>query len=546
MSYSNWKEHFTKPNTRKNQDTALNKISKALDDGNEFVVAEIPTGVGKSDIAMTLAKCTESSYIATSLNVLVDQYNNDFKKDSDFSYVKGARNYECDTYGDCRRGVDSNCPCSKEPKDGTLNLDSDCPYKRQRNLTINSRIALTNLTYFAVAVPNSEHWKMRNLAVLDESHNLPNEILNLVSLTVTDKQLRDLKCYYDISTNPYFNKSYNLGEQIDVLEYSKFLTSLKEDCLEFIEDNKDKKDLTAVTLSQEALEIVQRIDYFFESYEEDVEWLVTMEEIKYKSGAIDKKLNARPLYAGWFARHKFFKGQASQYLMQSATIIDSAMYMKELDIVGSPYIQEVSPFDINKCRPVFCMNSGIMTYKEISNSMLRIVKDINLIMACYAGKKGIIHTVSYDLQKRLAEAFKDNSRCMFMDNFNKEEMLKSFDESSDAVLFSPALTEGFDGKGDRLRFQVLIKIPYPSLGDLRVKIKAERDRKWYMYETKKPIIQAVGRGMRSEDDWCDFYVLDNAFEKFVAQNMPKEFQNTVVSGRGAAVTRASKIYQNLV
>lgn len=546
MSYSDWREHFTKPAPRKFQDIALDKIGAALDDGAQFIVAEVPVGVGKSDIAMTLSKCTDSSYIATSLNVLVDQYNNDFKDDVLFKHVKGAKNYDCEEYVNCRIGIDRGCSCSKEPKDGTLDTDSPCPYKKQRNRAIMSKIALTNLTYFAVALPNSLHWQSRGLAVLDESHNLPNEILNLVSLTITNKFLRDIQCGYSILENTFFKKEYKKDEPVNNEEFVILLETLKDDCKQFIEDNADKMDKKAVVTMEDASDMLRRIPQFIDSYNEDVEWLVTIDKYTSRDKVEHISLSARPLYAGWFAMNRFFRNQAKQYLMQSATIIDPVMYMKELDITGSPYINVGSPFNVNKSRPVFCMNSGLMTYKEISNSMLKVIKDIDLIMACYKGKRGIVHTVSYDLQNKFYEAFKNNKRCIFMNNLNKEEMIKVFDESDDGVLFSPALTEGFDGKGDRLRFQILAKIPYPSLSDLRVKIKSERDRNWYIYETKKPIIQATGRGMRAEDDWCDFYVLDSSFERFNEQNMPRDFKDTVVPGRDAALTRASKIFKNLV
>lgn len=545
MAFADWRNHFTKPSTRKNQDTGLDKIAAAFDEGEKFVIAEIPTGVGKSDIAVTLAKTCGSAYIATSLNVLIDQYVGDFKDDPDFRHVKGAGNYECaDGYDNCREGVDDNCEFSCE-EEGEINLKSICPYKNKRNNAIKSPIALTNLTYFAIAMTHpSSKWQTRKLSILDESHNLANEILGLVSVNIYDKVLTEISSMYKIKTYAGFSK-YKFGDRVDIADYASFIVKIKNNFDEFIKANDDVGGDQMNKLIEKLKDVVGKINYFFRSYDDDVEWIITLEEDVYKTTRYPK-LVARPLHAAYFAQKFFFEIQSQQYLMQSATIIDGGMYAKELGIDSYKYIVEGSPFNINQFRPVFCMNTGVMTYKEINDTIPKAAKDIDLLMACYKGKRGLIHTTSYDNQKKLEERLKHNPRCLFMTTTNKREMLELFDTTEDAVLFSPALTEGFDGKGDKLRFQVLLRIPYPSLGDMRIKVKKDLDQAWYLYETKKPIIQAVGRGMRSEADWCDFYVLDSGFEKFVSRNMPREFQNTVVPGRPAALSRASKIYRNLV
>lgn len=501
---------------------------------------------GKSDIAVTLAKTCGSAYIATSQNVLIDQYVNDFSADKDFKHVKGAGNYECvDGLGTCRDGVDHECVCSKEGDDGELNVNSTCPYKRRRNKAIYSPIALTNLTYFAVAMTHfSSKWQHRQLSILDESHNLANEVLGLVSVNIYDKVLTEISSMYKIKTFAAFSK-YSFKDRVDIADYASFIIKVKSNFDEYIKEHKDDGGDQMNKLIEKLEDVVGKIDYFFESYDNDVEWIITLEEDAYKTISYPK-LVARPLHANYFAQKFFFEQQSSQYLMQSATIIDGRMYAKELGIETSKYIVEGSPFDINKNRPVFCMNSGIMTYKEINDSIPKAVKDINLLIACYQGKRGLVHTTSYDNQRKLEEHLKHNKRCLFMTTTNKREMLEKFDETDDAILFSPALTEGFDGKGDKLRFQILLRIPFPSIGDMRIKVKKQLDPAWYIYETKKPIIQSVGRGMRSVDDWCDFYVLDSGFERFVERNMPRDFQDTVVPSRDAALSRASKIYTNRV
>jgi Rad3-related DNA helicase len=62
------------------------------------------------------------------------------------------------------------------------------------------------------------------------------------------------------------------------------------------------------------------------------------------------------------------------------------------------------------------------------------------------------------------------------------------------------MSEGVDLKDDLSRFQVLVKIPYPYLGDPLVKKRMNKWSGWYSLQTAKKIVQAVGRSVRSYDD----------------------------------------------
>ena len=71
------------------------------------------------------------------------------------------------------------------------------------------------------------------------------------------------------------------------------------------------------------------------------------------------------------------------------------------------------------------------------------------------------------------------------------------------------MSEGVDLPYDKCRFQVIYKIPFPYLGDLQIKSRQQKDRRWYAYKTVMTLMQAYGRGMRAEDDSCYTYILDS-------------------------------------
>lgn len=155
-----------------------------------------------------------------------------------------------------------------------------------------------------------------------------------------------------------------------------------------------------------------------------------------------------------------------------------------------------------------CINENFPINASIINKILKSPKHQN--------EKGIIHTGSYknawDLFKLLD---KDVQSRVFIYNDSKEkqDILKKYAKSKNGVLIGPTLTEGIDLPNDGCRFIIIFKIPYPYLGDELVKAKVSLFPKWYNSETSKSIIQGVGRGNRTPDDWSTTYILDGCFSR---------------------------------
>jgi Rad3-related DNA helicase len=64
------------------------------------------------------------------------------------------------------------------------------------------------------------------------------------------------------------------------------------------------------------------------------------------------------------------------------------------------------------------------------------------------------------------------------------------------------------------RFQIIVKLPFLSLADARIKKKAEMFPDWYLMQMWVEVMQASGRATRNEDDYSTTYILDASFEYF--------------------------------
>ena len=100
---------------------------------------------------------------------------------------------------------------------------------------------------------------------------------------------------------------------------------------------------------------------------------------------------------------------------------------------------------------------------------------------------------------------------LYDDSRDKQEKLDDFKFSSNKVLVGPSLTEGLSLNDELCRFQIIMKVPYPSLADKYVAAKSKFNPTWYSNATAITLLQGVGRGIRSSNDWCVTFILDACF-----------------------------------
>ena len=156
---------------------------------------------------------------------------------------------------------------------------------------------------------------------------------------------------------------------------------------------------------------------------------------------------------------------------------------------------------------------------------------VQAILDNHPKEKGIIHCHSYKIATYLKENIKSD-RILIHDSENRDKVLfLHTEEDKPTVLLSPSMSEGVDLKGDASRFQIICKVPYPYLGDKLVKKRMNKWRWWYPLQTAKTIVQAVGRSIRTEEDYAVTYILDDDWNRFYSRNkkiFPKEFRECIV------------------
>jgi Rad3-related DNA helicase len=176
-----------------------------------------------------------------------------------------------------------------------------------------------------------------------------------------------------------------------------------------------------------------------------------------------------------------------------------------------------------------------LVYKEMENEVPKVVNAVRGILESHRGEKGLIHTVSYKLAAAIMGI--GDARLVSHNGGDKIDVLERFKESSEPlVLVSPSSERGISLNEDLCRFIIWVKAPFLSLADKMVSARIYKSavgNLWYASDAVMTIVQGCGRGVRSRNDRCVSYLLDEQIIKLLTKNptlAPLWFREAVVYG----------------
>ena len=501
-------ENFPFYQPRLGQFEIIQDIDDAIKQGYKYIILEAGTGTGKSAIATTLAKMYGSAYILTMTKQLQSQYNNEFE----FPLVKGRSNFSCLNDGldvTCDMGTCKTSPTSSKffcpygvAKNPTLDAElafedsfggtvfyqsaDHCHYWQQKANAINSPITLMNYDYAIAELNYVKHFGTRSLLILDEAHNIESKLMNTMEVNLYNYRLEK-----DIS-KVISKETLKDGELEDWLLEVEAISESYEDI--------DIKDLSK-NKAERIQSTVSRLKKLKKNLETEPEnWVIDSDE---------NGVSFKPLRVHHYAKNSLLK-YGDVVIFMSATILSSTLFSKWLGLSPDEvyHIKVDSPFTKEK-RPIILNLAGKMSKNRIKKTAPKTIPILKEILEKHKDEKGLIHTNSYKCQHFINNNL-INSRLISHNSDNRERILSYFEKDENPlVLVSPSMSEGVDLPYDKCRFQVIYKVPFPYLGDKQINMRRKTDQKWYAYKTVMTLMQAYGRGMRAEDDYCYTYILDS-------------------------------------
>ena len=524
------KNDLAKYKPRKEQKEALNFIETEYNKNklNKFFLLNLPVGSGKSHLALMVADWYKKNVnrtakvdIITNSKILQDQYSNEYESISD---LKGKENYECEQY---------SCSCSQGAEFNRLNKTTceSCPYSYSRESFISGGISLTNFyLYILYSIYNPKLMESRDARVLivDECHDFDDVMSDFITIKITENMIKRFK----------FGDEYSIMKQLkgvtSIAQYVDFLRYLNGEVLTTIESmekgmssaprnvRQDKRDLKinkviggknsdvkTMQLATDLRQLQLKIEIFLKEYKDNPNnWVL---ETYYNEKLKQKELSLEPIWAYDYL-DKYVFANYDMVILMSGTILDKNLFcqLNGLDVTKAVYYSIASPFNV-KNRPIYYMPIGKMSYKSKEETFKRYIPYIKKLLDKYKNKKGIIHTNSFELAKWIEQSIKD-PRLIFHDSTNKDEVLKMHKESDKpTVIVSPSMDTGVSFDNDDARFQIIAKVPYPSLGSQKNKLRQKNNPEWYSWKTVSGIIQMTGRPVRSSLDYADTIIIDGSF-----------------------------------
>ena len=497
---------------RKEQEIALDFIKKEFEEKGDilkYILLDLPTGIGKSYLNMMFIDWylkeinPKANFdILTNSKILQEQYTKDFDS---ISNLWGKKNYKCFDYDtDCEDGKGFN----KINKTKCLN----CPYDRHKNSYLKSKINLTNFHLFTLLnFYNKDIIEQRtsDVLIIDEGHDFEEVVCSFLAINFSERRLKALS----------FTNYKSIGKTIksinDVGDFMEFSEKFRDECLDTMGKLKslishNKKDTKNLQKFSDVESLFNRVENFIKDYAiRSDNWIL---ESSYNDKK-EKSISIQPVWASpYLDEHIWSKYE--HVLMLSGTFLkkDLTCFLNGIPKERACYLNMDSPFDV-KNRPIWYIPVSKMTYKNKGDAFLQYEPFIKKFMSKYKNKKGILHTVTYEIAEWVKETFPSEDRFIFHDNSDKDKALKRhYNTDYPTVLVSPSMNTGVNLEYDRARFQILLKVPYPNLGSNRTKRRMEMNEEYYTYRTVLGIIQAYGRGVRSYDDTCDFIIIDQSFD----------------------------------
>src|SRR5438552_1565175 len=245
------------------------------------------------------------------------------------------------------------------------------------------------------------------------------------------------------------------------------------------------------------------------------------------SGA--KGVPLSPLWPAPYAQGSLFLG-IPRVMLTSATVRP-----RTLSLLG---IQS-EEVEIEDCPSTFPVQNRLVTHiptvrlnhRSSETDVLLWVMRMDQIIGRRLDRKGIIHTVSYDRARLILERSQYKDLMLTHRAGGVAYAVSQFKRAkAPSVLVSPSVTTGVDFPDDECRYQIIAKVPFPEVRSTLVRARTEADPEYGLYLAMQSVVQAAGRGVRSQTDWCETYIVDDMWTWFYGRNQgmaPRWFREAV-------------------
>lgn len=487
----NYPYNITQHNYLKDIQKTYNHLK---DTDKKYILIESEDTQASQIITSSIAELINDTYIITHDK----QKNENYKQIARFTEYKNRENFNCmeagildiQNNGQLKRCSEGRClekpdlladeefHCKYDVTDKQLQENPNivcCPYINHKQKIQNTNITLINYTDALNELNNSTLPK-RKLIILDDVHKAEKYLMNHIVFKISKNDLKEDLAYHMDNTKlsipeaidkvdeilTLYNKAYHADRKYEIkLKLMNLLKTLKKD-----QDN----------------------------------WVCIVD---------DKYMTFKPINIQKYAQ-KYLTDYADKIIMTSNNIQNRNLLLKWLNIDKN----DVAFIKVNKkntqhTRPIIMNLIGAMSKKKRNKTKPKTKPVIHDILRQYPENKGIIYTSDIELQKYIQDEIQD-PRLIF--NTDDENMIKTFNESSDPLIIVTSDFNYSDINYDNVSFQVVYKIPYPPLKDEQIKQRKNQEEEWYIYQAINNLCEIYMKAYENTDDITTTYILDSGIK----------------------------------
>ena len=498
------------------QEAIEDMINALLNEKEENIILNADVGSGKSLMAYIAAKyCNQEfgmeSYILTESKYLQDQYTNDFKE---LRTCKGRNTFTClsDDEQDCSKGscktmMGFKCPYGVDmTRSFRIAKGTHCPYWEQKTIAMASPISILNNAYALTDFNYIKDFKERDILIIDEAHAIEESIMSFMELTLSLSRIQKDVGYVIEKPN-----------STSITYFTEELTTIRDLYRDLYHEVRDtSSDKEEVDYLLDKVRSLSRMINFLEKDPTNF--------VKANDPMSPDKIIFKPIMINNYAQDQLLD-LGKQKIFMSGSILKEDVFVEDLGFAQDNYYPIHFPTIIPaKQRPIFERYVGKMGSKNINQTIPNMIDAImNIVYSPqYEELNGIIHTYTYKVANMLRYDLEDDDRFIFHNGKNREDKIYEFKEEG-GILVSPYAYTGVNFPYDECRFGLVIKDPFPYLGDAQIQARdsISNDKyHGYKYTFQRrcaTLSQIYGRGVRAADDWCHLYLMDTNIKSLLGQ-----------------------------
>lgn len=476
----------------------LEVIQKIANSNKRVTLVEGPPGTGKSIVAIGAARYMGAKRTAVLTPTI--QLQQQYLSIPGLVSVSGRRNFDClvqPTKADeapCTVCGPSNCEKRRT-----------CPYYAQLDAALRAPISVHNYAMWFLLANGQRMFSDLDLLICDEAHQLllgDNPIAQAMEVRLVKSTMFALgRRIPDYSESDYGRWRAWAERTLSELGPDPRIGPEEIETM----SREEVRTLNAAKAVRARCRVLVKLND---------DWIIKREAAEVSFGPV------------WVKDHadRYLFGHAKRTVLLSGTILSAAQFVDGLGLRKEEvdFYQLPSTFPVER-RPLIIRPVAKVDRNTTPEDEAALVRAIDAILDKHPHEKGLVHTANYKLVDAVLARSRHLGRLITHKAADRLAKIDEFRESgAPLVMLSPSLHTGLDLPYEQLQFQIVLKIPYPNLGDLRIKKRMKEGpdgfpnplgQAWYSWQTVCTLIQAYGRVMRAEDDRGTTYILDAHFKR---------------------------------